>query len=401
MIDVDFSLALHNRTGKYFLGRDIIDALGQRVDRVIYARGTALPQSAAMRRLLGRVELWERMLRVDRPALARLLPPLRRANRTLHLDPITAISHRIEARDIVLCHDIGPVTHPEFFDARIVRAYRCAYRKIRDAGCHMVFVSDTARRAFHTAFGDGFASATVIPIPTRPQMATAVPRRPGGVPDRYFLTVGSLGARKNQALTIEAFARSGLGAEGVGYVMTGPNEPGAEAVVAAAERVPGVHILGYVADEELVWLYRHAIGFVLMSQLEGFGMPVVEATCHGLPCLVTRGGTLAEIGGPAMLQAAADDPDEIAAGLHALAGMTPADRDRRIAEAARFAQRYDRAPILRAWCDLIDAIEARCPYEGNRRHIVSKRPFVPAGPARYRRDRSGSETDNASQRMKD
>lgn len=44
-----------------------------------------------------------------------------------------------------------------------------------------------------------------------------------------------------------------------------------------------VHVLGKVDEETLVWLYQHARAYLCMSQHEGFGMPLLEATLAGCP----------------------------------------------------------------------------------------------------------------------
>ena len=52
LVDVDFSLAIHNRTGKYFIGRDLIEGVPERMGRIYY---WLLPLDAPPRGLFGRV----------------------------------------------------------------------------------------------------------------------------------------------------------------------------------------------------------------------------------------------------------------------------------------------------------------------------------------------------------
>lgn len=56
-----------------------------------------------------------------------------------------------------------------------------------------------------------------------------------------------------------------------------------------------VFFLGYVSVEELVGLYKNAIGFVFPSFNEGFGMPPVEAMSLGLPVITSNISSTAEI----------------------------------------------------------------------------------------------------------
>ena len=355
-IDVDFSLALNDRTGKLFLGKDIISSLGHRIAKVRYGRFHGFPPNNFMRRVVGRLTHKETIARVYSPRLASFLPVIRTRRPTLHLDPLSVVRHRLEARDIVLCHDVGPITHPQYFAPGVNDLYSQAYEQIRRTRPHMVFVSKTSRQEFHRLYGDDFASSNVIYIPTRLGVTEGEGRPVDGLTSPFVLTVGSIGDRKNQARCIEAFAASGLAEKGWRYVIVGGREPGADTAIQLARQTPGVVMPGYTTDDELRWLYRNASGFVLMSLLEGFGMPVVEATEHNLPCLVSSSSILTEIGGEAMLDADPLDPKSIASGMRSLADMSDEERSRRISQARSHLQNFAREPILASWRELVERI---------------------------------------------
>src|SRR5215467_7736545 len=114
-IDVDFSLALNDRTGKLFLGKDIISSLGNRVARVRYGRFHEFPHTDFMRRVAGRLTLKETVARVFRPRLSSLLPVIRDPRPTLHLDPLSVVRHRLEACLIMRRHHICTITHSPYF----------------------------------------------------------------------------------------------------------------------------------------------------------------------------------------------------------------------------------------------------------------------------------------------
>ncbi|TCK30667.1 glycosyltransferase involved in cell wall biosynthesis [Ancylobacter aquaticus] len=321
-----------------------------------YGRLHAFPRTDFGRRVAGRLTHWETTARVFRAGLAASLPRVRTPNPTLHLDPLSVLRHRLEPRDIVLCHDVGPITHADHFAPGVDRLYGRAYDTIRSAKPHMVFVSQTSRRAFHALYGEDFPSSLAIHIPIRREMNERDEIQPAGVRAPFLLTVGSIGRRKNQARCIEAFARSGLAEQGWQYVLIGGREPGAEEAIALGMTTAGVIMPGYADEAELRWLYRHAGGFVLMSLLEGFGMPVIEAAKHDLPCLVTESSVLAEVGGPAMLRADALDSAAIADGMRALAQMPDAERAERQARSRQHIELFDRDLILGQWRQLIDRL---------------------------------------------
>ncbi|MEI6228479.1 MAG: glycosyltransferase family 1 protein [Candidatus Saccharibacteria bacterium] len=58
-----------------------------------------------------------------------------------------------------------------------------------------------------------------------------------------------------------------------------------------------IHLMGYVSNEELNWLYGNALAFVFPSIYEGFGLPVLEAMGHGCPVVTFDNTSIREAGG--------------------------------------------------------------------------------------------------------
>lgn len=118
----------------------------------------------------------------------------------------------------------------------------------------------------------------------------------------YLLAVGTLEPRKNIGALIEAFVE--LKQEGVlanhKLVLVGARGWGGDALEKRLkETAPlGVYRAGYVADEALPAVYRHAALFVCPSTYEGFGMPAREAWISGTPSVVSRIPELQEAASP-------------------------------------------------------------------------------------------------------
>jgi glycosyltransferase involved in cell wall biosynthesis len=62
-----------------------------------------------------------------------------------------------------------------------------------------------------------------------------------------------------------------------------------------------ITFLGYVSDEEVSYLYKHAVALVYPSFIEGFGFPVLEAMDCGLPVITSTTSSLPEVAGEAAL----------------------------------------------------------------------------------------------------
>ncbi len=357
-VDVDFSLAIHNRTGKYFIGRDVIAVLAENVGCVYYG---PLPLHRAPvglgGRLLGRLQRWQVMSRIE-PRRARWPRRPRNSRPLIHLDPFTVPTTDLREYDVVVCHDIGPLTHPELFDPGVCAAYHAIYAHIARVGPHAVFVSKASEEEFHSYFpGARLASSRVIYPALRVEIAHIDTPVDDHAAAPYLLTVGSIGARKNQLRCIAAFAASGLADRGFRYVVCGGEEPGFGEVAQLAARTPGVDLRAYVSDLELATLYRNARGFVLASLLEGFGIPVAEAIAHGLVPAVSSGGVLDEVAGPGAVRLDPLDERQIADAMVQLCDMDELERQARRRLLADAVSRFDVESFARGWKLLAEDVD--------------------------------------------
>jgi glycosyltransferase involved in cell wall biosynthesis len=365
IFDCEFTLALNNRTGKYFFCKEMIESTDDLIASCLYWRipMKRLP-SRSLSRLLGRAARLEVELRSETSLINRVLPPSLHRRPIIFTDPRECIFYRLKQSDIVICHDMGPVTHPQLYDPGVKHLYETIFCQIQLAKPHMIFVSEASRSDFIARCGDDYPLLEVIHPPLRHGMKDGTLRAVEGIPQNYFLTVGSIGARKNQVRSIEAFDASGLAKAGYAYVICGGPEPGAEPVVELARRTPGVVLPGYVDDAELRWLYKNALGFVLPSLLEGFGLPAAEAIHHGLVPLLSRGGALQEVAGESAIYVDPLDVTDIASGMGMLAGLTREQRDQRVAQSLLSIDRFSPETATTRWRAAL--LQAASTSSGNR-----------------------------------
>jgi glycosyltransferase involved in cell wall biosynthesis len=143
---------------------------------------------------------------------------------------------------------------------------------------------------------------------------------PAGPP--YFLFVGNLEPRKNLARGLRAFARVAPSLPGQRFLIAG--QPGWKyddvlEELRRPELAGRVEWRGYVAEEDLPALYRHATAFVYPSLYEGFGLPVIEAMACGTPVLTSRVSALPELAEGAAVLVDPTDETALAEAMHALA----------------------------------------------------------------------------------
>jgi glycosyltransferase involved in cell wall biosynthesis len=349
-LDCEFTLALNNRTGKYFFCKDMIDASRDLIRNCYYWRiplKNLPPQSIA--RVLGRLARIEVDLRV-RSYLGHIgLAPISHPRPMVFTDPRECVLYNLKSNDVVLCHDMGPITHPDLYEPGVRQLYTLAFDMIKAAGPFMLFVSEASRRDFVNCCGSEFPLLQVVYPPIRSGMERRHEEAFPDIPSKFLLTVGSIGARKNQLRSIQAFDVSGLAKEGYAYVICGGPEPGAEAVITLAQTTAGVILPGYVNDDQLRWLYRKAQGFILPSLLEGFGLPAAEAINYGLIPVLSGRGALEEVAGCAAVFVNPLDVADIAAGMRKIAAMSNEERASRLSQLQRSVTRFSLEKAVATW----------------------------------------------------
>jgi len=132
-----------------------------------------------------------------------------------------------------------------------------------------------------------------------------------GLPDRYILFVGNIEPRKNLEVLLDAYR--GLIATGAPehLVLAGKQRQVTDGLLRklkSPEFAGRVHLTGFVAADDLPWIYRGARLFVYPSLYEGFGFPPLEAMACGIPTVATTSSSLIEnLRGAAELAPPTDD----------------------------------------------------------------------------------------------
>lgn len=243
---------------------------------------------------------------------------------TFFMDPLYVLFGGVRAEDCVLVLDVSPVTNPAWHRADVSAAYTHAYRRITDAGACCYFISENTRVAFNAVFGTLFGREHVIhlylPEKRQAECRAGKPRYP------FFLFVGSLEKRKNIAGMVQAFRASHLAERGYKLVMVGGNGHGSDELPENFFSDPNIVFTGYLSDARTNELYANASGFLYLSYLEGFGVPILEAMHYGLPIVATSSGAVPEVLGENGFIVDPDDHVGAAASLRKVAELTDVER---------------------------------------------------------------------------
>lgn len=134
------------------------------------------------------------------------------------------------------------------------------------------------------------------------------------LPEKFFLFVGVFKARKNVLNIVRAFKELKL--DGYDLVLAGKSSGGyGDLVKEEIGDLDNIHILDYVSDMKLNYLFSKASSFVFPSKLEGFGMPILDAMKNSVPVVTSNYGAMKEVAGEAAILVDPDDIIDIASGM--------------------------------------------------------------------------------------
>lgn len=244
-------------------------------------------------------------------ATARLLGP--RAGATLFRvggfwgdgrnPPLSASLRRAGMRNARLIYDLIPARHPEFCRADHAQDVIAALAEDMPSVDQLLTISRYTADDVAAWFAEqGLPAPAIVPVP----LAREAGATPGAWPRRlkamrgqaFVLSVGTVEARKNQALLVRIWARLPnppmLVLAGKRGGPIGDFDTAMRQTAAAGGRV--LH-LEDLSDHDIAALYDACLFTAFPSLAEGWGLPVGESLAHGKLCVAARGSSLVEVGG--------------------------------------------------------------------------------------------------------
>lgn len=119
-------------------------------------------------------------------------------------------------------------------------------------------------------------------------------------PASFTMTVGTIEARKNHTEIYYAYklaASKGIELPDM-YIIGSPGWLTGDIIYFIqhdADVKDKITIIHNVSDEELSWMYKHALFTVYPSQYEGWGLPIAESLALGTPCIASNTSSMIEI----------------------------------------------------------------------------------------------------------
>jgi len=265
---------------------------------------------------------------------------------------------------VVTFHDLIVEELPTLFRRFDRWSYRRRFRWSARHADAIVAVSHATRQALIDRYHVDPDRISVIPPPRDVRFAASpsaaaldAVRQKYRLPPRYLLSVGTLEARKNQQVLLDALARPGAGAS-LPLVLVGRDGGRAVMLRRAAQELgiaDRVWIETGVDAADLPAVMHGAAVFLYPSLMEGFGMPIVEALSAGVPVVAASGGHLDDAAGPGSWYASPQDPAAWAEAIARLLGDDGAAARLRAAGVAHAAT-FDPGRVAEALLDLYDQV---------------------------------------------
>jgi glycosyltransferase involved in cell wall biosynthesis len=292
---------------------------------------------------------------------------------------------RLPIPDVLMVHDVTPRTRPQahtFANRLCFNAY--LEESLASAGA-VVCLSEATRAAVARIQPGAARRARVIGAGVDPFFspagegedgAEARCRFAGGRP--YMVQLGTLEPRKGIATLLAAHALLlEHRPDAPDLVLAGGRGWGGGWLASALGRHPApgrVHRPGYVSRDDARALLRHAELVALVSEEEGFGLPLAEALACGAACVASDAPALVEVSAGAARHVARGDAAALAVAL--AAALEPEARRSLRAAARRRGAELTWARPLAAWQALLEdaargqsaAAQLRMPGDAPDRH---------------------------------
>jgi glycosyltransferase involved in cell wall biosynthesis len=270
---------------------------------------------------------------------------------------------------VLTVHDLIALQFPRWCKRSNVVHYRIMLPRSIARATAVLVPSETTAQVVGERYPEAVAKLRVVPVGIdecyRPasEQAVAQIRQRLHLPERFLLCVGNIEPKKNLAAVVKAFDQLAAtpGASDLHLVIAGkPAWDFADvtlAVGASAHR-GRIHLPGYVAAADMPALYTAAALLVQWSLYEGVGLPPLEAMACGTPVVVSDGGALPEVSGPAARVVPLGPPERLAEALETLVSDEAALADLRqrgLAYVARFTWHAHARAVAALYEEIVNA----------------------------------------------
>ncbi|MFA7309026.1 MAG: glycosyltransferase family 1 protein [Patescibacteria group bacterium] len=211
-------------------------------------------------------------------------------------------------RKVVIIGDLSFLKYPDFIEKKN-RNYLLKYvPKAIQRSDHILAITQVVKDEIVEYYGVPEAKISVMHLaPNKDISFTGNSielnrvRDKYGIPDNYFLSVGTIEPRKNHAVLLEAMAKMKSNTDSrYVLVIAGKKDSDYERLQLLASKLQiedRVIFTGYIEEGDFSALYSGSKICIFSSLYEGFGIPVIEAMSCRVPVILSNIPTFHEIAG--------------------------------------------------------------------------------------------------------
>lgn len=223
---------------------------------------------------------------------------------------------RPDITPVFMLHDVIPLDMPTHVAPSSVRHHASMIRTTAEFAQALIVTTEYVK----VTVSEAISRYREIPLPTLAQklpvadgfstVSSWVSRLDA---TRYFVICGSIEPRKNHLMLLDVWRKlvERLGSEAPHLVIVGSIGWNGVSILEAFDRCDvtrgHIHPVSGLSSPALIHLLQYAVGLLMPSLNEGFGLPIVEAKRLGVPVLVSDIPAHREVAGADALFLPADD----------------------------------------------------------------------------------------------
>lgn len=276
----------------------------------------------------------------------------------------------IDLPAVVTIHDLIFLKFPQYYGVidRFIYKLKCRYAC--EHADKIIAISECTKRDIIEFFKTDPQKIEVVyqgcddsfKTPASPEKKAAL-RLKFQLPEKYLLNVGTIETRKNLLTLIKALKHVNASYK---LVVVGKKTAYADLVQKEIDLLDlnsRIIFLQNIPFDELPVIYQMADVFVYPSVYEGFGIPVIEALCSGVPVVAAKGSCLEEAGGPDSIYTAPLDHLGFANAINHVLDSPGLMAQMKI-NGLSYVQRFDHEPLSRKMMNIYTDVKKQ--YAKNR-----------------------------------
>jgi len=211
-------------------------------------------------------------------------------------------------KSVVTIHDLIFLRYPEYYPLVDRQIYLQKFRHACRVADKIIATSNATKADIITFFGTDPQKIEVVYQTCNPAFRILLAvnikdlvREKYDLPAKYILYLGTIEKRKNVLTLIKAYLDQNID---IPLLIAGKSTAYLAEINDYLKQNPAGNRIIFrhnIESADLPALYQLASLFVYPSIIEGFGIPILEAICSGVPVITSTGSCFAETGGDAAL----------------------------------------------------------------------------------------------------